>query len=104
MENRTLDQQCTVTRPGVSMAASGYASELMINEIQTKLKKTIGPSPSFVRGIVGSNFEINQYENTKFSNCLACSEDVAKEYLADKKEFLYKVKSLLNGSNVLGLE
>ena len=91
MENRTLDQQCTVTRAGVSMVASGMASEILINEIQSKLKKPIGPSPSFIRGVVGSNFETHQYENTKFSSCLACSEQVAEEFLKNRKEFMFKV-------------
>lgn len=81
----------SVTRAGVSMVASGMASEVLINEIQKRLKKPIGSSPSFIRGVVGSSFEMSEYENSKFENCLACSMTIAEEYLKDKKDFLFKV-------------
>jgi len=32
--NRTLDQQCTISRPGVSAICSGYASEIGISMLQ----------------------------------------------------------------------
>lgn len=77
------------------MVASGMASEVMINEVQKRLKKPIGSSPSFIRGVVGSSFEMSEYENSKFESCLACSKDVAQEFMKDKKGFLFKVGFLL---------
>ena len=56
MRDRTLDQQCTVTRPGLSFISSAYASELLVNLIHTKqeefAKETEGSPPSGEFGIV----------------------------------------------------
>jgi len=93
MSDRTLDQQCTVTRPGLSYVSSGYAVELMVNIISHPLgayapPETDGNSqkmnpdadmglvPAHIRGSVG-HFEAKVMESSAFSSCLACGKGVS---------------------------
>ena len=39
MADRSLDQQCTVTRPGLSYVSSGFAVEMLINIVSHPLGK-----------------------------------------------------------------
>lgn len=65
------------------------AVELLINELHNG---EIGKKASFVRGTIGSCYEISEYVNTSFSNCVACSQGVIDEYLKESKnEFLKNV-------------
>jgi ubiquitin-like modifier-activating enzyme ATG7 len=50
--NRTLDQQCTISRPGVSGICSGFCSEMAISLLQgsTSLGENI---PHSIRGNIG---------------------------------------------------
>lgn len=95
MTNRALDQQCTVSRPGISMISCGVAAELLVNTLHNGV---IGKTPHFIRGLIGGGFELADYENSKYDNCVACSLYVIIEYVKNRKEFLYNV---LNNPDVL---
>lgn len=95
VSNRSMDQQCTVSRPGVSMQASALAVELYINNLH---KGVIGTEAHFIRGSSGSSFDLTQFENKRFGGCIACSKKIVEKFLSSKEEFL---KSSLNESKNL---
>ncbi|RWS28886.1 ubiquitin-like modifier-activating enzyme ATG7 [Leptotrombidium deliense] len=95
--NRTLDQQCTVTRPGVSMLAAGLAVELMVSVIQHPSgvyaeaaisgetaedpfsESFLGTVPHQIRGFLSRFCQlmpvVNAYENEGFDFLLKAFED-----------------------------
>ena len=105
MNDRTLDQQCTVTRPGVSMIASALAVELMVSLLQHPLgavappddacdpaatTSSFGPVPHQIRGFLSQSNVF--YPTTEaFSKCTACSKFVVDEYQNKGFDFLIDV-------------
>lgn len=110
MKDRTLDQECTVTRPGVCSSSAAIAVELLVSILQHEKKheapayyqmtnKTedvavpegiLGVLPHSVRGYL-STFQNILPATERFSQCIACSEKVLKEYEANGNDFLMKV-------------
>lgn len=104
MKDRTLDQMCTVTKPGLSFISAAYAAELFIsllhhpeghharaNEDQTKLETTeLGKLPHHLRGNLG-DFETAIFYGRAFEQCVACSGFILDKYLQDRDEFVLQV-------------
>jgi len=99
---RTLDQQCTVTRPGLSMMASALAVELAAVTLHHKSRQFAGVSgqdedcaglgmlPHQIRGFL-SSFQLNVVVGHAFPQCTACSETVLNEYRSKGFDFILEV-------------
>jgi len=105
-KDRTLDQQCTVTRPGLAYLASALAVELMVSVLQHPLKihaphdcpteisdpgfTALGSVPHQLRGFL-THFVNIPLVGHAYSKCTACSEIVINEYRTHGLEFLLEV-------------
>lgn len=118
LRERTLDQQCTVTRPAVSYIASSLAVELAISLLQHELRDSVpayysvsntsniegnlpeemlGIIPHSIRGnIAHFNYLITASEN--FTECIACSQNILDKFHCEENDFIYDV---LDSSKIL---
>ncbi|KAL7668850.1 hypothetical protein ACOME3_009534 [Neoechinorhynchus agilis] len=98
-QDRTLDMQCTVSRPGISMIVSGFAVEMLVNYC---MKESLAPSftsciPHSIRVFL-SNFHIITPEIHAFDLCIACGPKVREQFKIDPYKFLI---TILNEPNML---
>ncbi|XP_073974864.1 autophagy-related 7 isoform X2 [Rhodnius prolixus] len=98
MLDRTLDQQCTVTRPGVSYIASSLAVEIYISLLQHNVGASANPDEESVLGIIPHSVRgfLSHYNQitpatTASGHCIACSDLVKEEYVKNRNDFLKKV-------------
>jgi ubiquitin-like modifier-activating enzyme ATG7 len=118
--DRTLDQQCTVARPGLAPIAGSLAVELMAAALQHPLKGhapapysgsnagssagssaavaaagALGPVPHMVRGQL-SGFGQMCMAGQAFSQCTACSDAVLQQYKEQGWPFILQVSPASN--------
>lgn len=102
--NRTLDQQCTVTRPGLAPIASALAVELLVGILHHpqgifadgevanssssgSSEQPLGILPHQIRGSL-SQFSQMTLVGHSSNNCTACSCTVVSEYQERGMEFI----------------
>ncbi|CAN1229883.1 Ubiquitin-like modifier-activating enzyme atg7 [Linum grandiflorum] len=93
--NRTLDQQCTVTRPGLAPIASSLAVELFVNILHHPDRSSndgsnelpLGLVPHQIRGYLYHFSQMNLVGRS-FDRCTACCSTVVSEFRERKMEFL----------------
>ncbi|KAH8704698.1 putative autophagy ubiquitin-activating enzyme ApgG [Talaromyces proteolyticus] len=104
MKDQTLDQQCTVTRPGVSTIASALLVELFVSILQhpdgasapasvsvdsSRGNHPLGLVPHQIRGFL-SNFTNIPVAGRSYDCCSACSDKIVDVYRKDGWQFVQK--------------
>ncbi|CAO3653968.1 unnamed protein product [Mucor fragilis] len=106
LTDRTLDQQCTVTRPGLAAIAGALAVELMVSLLQhpdginaradTSNNQTqssgsiLGLLPHQIRGFLGQ-FSNMLIVGQAYEKCTACSEKILEAYDENHLSFVKQV-------------
>jgi len=104
-KNRTLDQQCTTTRPGLSSIASAIAVELTVSllhhpkgplappdlagQVGDETDSMMGLVPHQIRGFL-SNFSNVLIHGNAFEGCTACSPKIVEAYRQGGWDFLLR--------------
>ena len=86
-----MDQQCTVTRPGLAYTASSIAVELLVSLLQhpdenlaaIDSHSRLGRLPQQIRGNM-ANFENFTLSGTAFENCTCCSNSILEAFKNDE--------------------
>lgn len=104
MKDQTLDQQCTVTRPGVSAIASALLVELFVSILQhpdgaaapapitqnpERGDHPLGLVPHQIRGFL-STFSNITVTGRCYDCCSACSDRIVDAYRKDGWDFVQK--------------
>ncbi|KAJ3285899.1 Autophagy protein 7 [Borealophlyctis nickersoniae] len=105
LSDRTLDQQCTVTRPGLSAIASASAVELLVSVINhtdgpfapadttrepsEPTSMPLGLVPHQIRGFL-THFTNLLVVGQAYDKCTACSDIILSEYRTHGFDFLLR--------------
>lgn len=97
--DRSLDQMCTVTRPGLAALASAHAVELLVSMLahpdghhakaDNSTEGLLGKVPHTIRGFL-AGFNNLILRGDAFPQCSACSEAVLSDYQVDAWAFLQR--------------
>ena len=102
VKDQTLDQQCTVTRPGIAAIASALLVELLVSIVQhpsgpaapapissadDRGEHPLGLVPHQIRGFL-SNFSNMSIRGKSYNCCSACSDRIVDAYNADGWDFV----------------
>lgn len=74
LTDRTLDQMCTVTRPGVALLAASQAVELLVTYLQPT-SNVLGTSPHQIRGFLNEFKSVSQ-STPEYEHCCAGNKSV----------------------------
>lgn len=119
-KNRTLDQQCTVTRPGLALIASSMAVELLVSILHHPLRQAapssrqsssfattastedasacpLGVIPHQIRGSLVS-YTMMTPTIPAFRHCTGCSSHIVEAYRRDKFGLVSKCCQTVDGS------
>eukprot|EP00934_Nitzschia_sp_Nitz4_P007578 Nitzschia sp. Nitz4//scaffold366_size23882//18231//20270//NITZ4_008443-RA/size23882-processed-gene-0.33-mRNA-1//-1//CDS//3329549314//7568//frame0 len=119
-KNRTLDQQCTVTRPGLAHIAASMAVEMMVSllhhpkkleapapKVSTSYNPTtsgqedessaLGVVPHQIRGSLVS-FQMMTPTVPAFKCCTGCSPSLVQAYKENKQGVVYQVCQSMDSS------
>ncbi|KAK1294119.1 Ubiquitin-like modifier-activating enzyme atg7 [Acorus calamus] len=103
--NRTLDQQCTVTRPALASIASGLAVELLVGVLHhpngiyapgdiahsnVSNERSLGILPHQIRGCLSQFSQLTLVGHSS-NSCTACSDAVVSEFRSRGMEFVLEV-------------
>ncbi|KAK7203091.1 hypothetical protein BZA70DRAFT_283857 [Myxozyma melibiosi] len=113
LTDRTLDQMCTVTRPGIALIAAGLATELFVSIVQHPLGPAaptsqstetndatavpadddfdhpLGEIPHQIRGFL-RRFQQMNIMGVNYEHCSACSEPIVNLWKSEGWEFVKK--------------
>jgi len=98
LASRTLDQQCTVTRPGLSGLAASVAVELVAALVQhpdgfrakSDVSSPLGAVPHQVRGYI-ADFRLAPTETEPFPRCICCSPAVIDCFMHEGDAFVERI-------------
>jgi ubiquitin-like modifier-activating enzyme ATG7 len=103
-DDRTLDQNCTISRAGISSIASGIATELLASLVQheegplapallasvDESSSLLGATPHQIRGFL-SRYQFMTPTVRRFEKCTACGQGVQEQLTNRGFDFLLSV-------------